>query len=200
LELLLHIHILSTKSFILSIELPRRRLGFHHKQGDSKIPSHEYKGMVIDTDQRMGTMSGLASVLVFKAEQGIEHRLALIAEGVVAYSRTTTGHVSVSTRLDAVCATHAYQVDQLLGRLIGNGSLQSKLLLCYLHALTSHCLPDILTGYTGTEAALLILQSGAVSSFDVLTTANIGLLESIARLTPGRMFYPSHKEVTQEVH
>ena len=61
-------------------------------------------------------------------------------------------------------------------------------------------MPDILTGHTVTEAALLILRSGAVSSFDVLTTANIGLLKSIVRLTPGRMFYPSHKQVMQEVH
>jgi hypothetical protein len=200
LELPLHIHILSGKSPILSIELPRRRLGFCHTQGDSKIYSRQYKGMIIDTDQRMGTMSGLASVLVLKSEHGIEHRLALIPEGDVTYSRTTTGHAFVSTRLDTVCTTHAYQIDELLGRLIDNGSLHSKLFLCYLHALSSNCLPDALTGHTGTEAALSILRSGAVSSFDVLTAANIGLLKSIAQLTPRREFYPSHREVMQEVH
>lgn len=95
--------------------------------------------MVIDTDQQMGKMSGLTIVLVLKVEHGIEHCLVLIPEGVVTYSRTTTGHVSVSTRLDTVFTTHAYQIDQLLGRLIDNGSLQSKLFLCYLHALRTAC-------------------------------------------------------------
>ena len=32
------------------------------------------------------------------------------------------------------------------GRLVYNGSPQRKLLLCHLHAATSHCLPDQLTG------------------------------------------------------
>ncbi|KAJ6191961.1 hypothetical protein J3E72DRAFT_399452 [Bipolaris maydis] len=200
LELQSHIHILSGNSSATLIELPRRRLGFHHTQGDSRIYSHQYKGMVVDTDQRIGTLSGLATILILKYEQGTEHRLVLIPEGGVTYSTTAMGHVSVSVRLDTAWKTHAYQVDEILGRLIDNGSLQSKLFLCYLHALTSHCLPDTLTGHTGTEAALSILRSGAVSSFDVLTAANIDLLKVIAQLTPGRKFYPSHKEVMQDVH
>ena len=200
LELPSHIHILSESSSVILIELPRRRLGFRHTQGDSRIYSHQYKEMVIDADQRIGTLSGLATVLILKYEQGIEHRLALIPEGDVTYTTTTMGHVSVSTRLDTAWTTHAYQVDGILGRLIDNGSLRSKLFLCYLHALTSHCLPDALIGHTGTEAALSILRSGAASSFDVLTAANNDLLKVIAQLTPGRKFYPSHKEVMQEVH
>lgn len=200
LELQSHIHILFESSRVVLIELPRRRLGFRYAPGESRIYSYQYKGMVIDTDQRMGTLSGLATVLILKYEQGVEHRLALIPEGDVTYSTTTMGHVSVSIKLNTAWTTHAYQVDETLGRMIDNGSLQSKLFLCYLHALTSHCLPDALTGHTGTEAALSILRSGATSSFDVLTANNIDLLESIAHLTPGRNFYPSHLQVMQEVH
>ena len=109
-------------------------------------------------------------------------------------------HVSVSIELDTARTTQAYQVDEILGRLVDNGSLQSKLFLCYLHALTSHCLPDALTGYTGTETALSILRSGAVSSFDMLTASNTDILDCIAHLTPGRVFYPAHLQVMQRVH
>ncbi|KAE8836549.1 hypothetical protein HRS9139_04647 [Pyrenophora teres f. teres] len=200
LELQSHIHISLESSCVVLIELPRRRLGFRYVPGDSKIYSHQYKEMVIDVDQQIGTLSGLATILVLKSEQGVENRLALILEGDVTYSTTAMGHVSVSVKLDTAWTTHAYQVDEILGRLIDNGSLQSKLFLCYLHALTSHCLPDALTGHTGTEAALSILRSGAAASFDVLTAANIVLLKAIAQLTPERKFYPAHLKVMQEVH
>ncbi|KAI1674179.1 DUF3638 containing protein [Pyrenophora tritici-repentis] len=200
LELQSYTHIIFESSSVICVELPRRRLGFRYVPGDSRIYSHQYKGMVIDTDQRIGTLSGLATILILKYEQGVENRLALIPEGDVTYSTTKMGHVSVSVNLDTARTTHAYQVDEILGRMIDNGSLQSKLFLCYLHALTSHCLPDTLTGHTGTEAALSILRSGAAASFDVLTAANIALLKAIAQLTPARKFYPHDKEVMQEVH
>jgi hypothetical protein len=199
LELQSHIHVLFDGSSVVFIELPRRRLGFCYAPGESKIHSHQYQGMIIDTDQRIGTLSGLANKLILKHDSGVEDRLALIPEGSVRYSATMTGHVCVSVELDTAWKTHAYQVDELLGRLIDNGSLQSKLFLCYLHALTSHCLPDALTGHTGTEAALSILRSGAVSSFDVLTASNTDILERIAHLTPGREFYPAHMQVMQRV-
>src|SRR5438477_390422 len=119
------------------IELPRRRLGFRYSLGELKIHSHQYQGMVIDADQRIGSLFGLKTKLILKYERGVEDRLALIPEGRVKYSTTTTSHVSVSVELDTAWTTHAYQVDEVLGRLIDNGSLQSKLFLCYLHALTS---------------------------------------------------------------
>jgi hypothetical protein len=159
LELQSHIHVLFDGSSVVFIELHRRRLDFCYAPGESKIHSHQYQEMIIDTDQRIGTLSG------------------------VEYSTTMTGHVSVSIELDTAWTTHAYQVDEVLGRLIENGSLQSKLFFCYLHALTAHCLPD---GHTGTEAALSILRLGAVSSFDVLTASNTDILKRIAHLMPGR--------------
>ncbi|OAL48858.1 hypothetical protein IQ07DRAFT_681560 [Pyrenochaeta sp. DS3sAY3a] len=199
LEIPSHIHVVFDGSLVVVIELPRRQLSFCFALGESKIHSRQYQGMIIDTDQRIGTLSGLANKLVLKHELGVEDRLVLIPEGSVEYSMTMTGHVSVSIELDTAWKIHAYQVDEVLGRLVDNGSLQSKLFLCYLHALTSHCLPDALTGHSGTEAALSILRSGAVSSFDVLTSSNMEILERIARLTPGREFYPAHMQVMQRV-
>ncbi|RMZ68305.1 very large low complexity [Pyrenophora seminiperda CCB06] len=199
LELQSQIHISYDRaSCSILIELPRRRLSFHYTPGKYEIHSHQYQGMIIDTDQQIGTLSGL-SKLILKHERRVEDRLALIPEGVVSFSTTETGCVSVWVELDTARATHAYQVDEVLGRLIDDGSLQSKLYLCYLHALTSHCLPDALTGHTGTETALSILRCGAVSSFDVLSEDDINMLELIARLTPERRFYPAHLETMQEV-
>lgn len=155
--------------------------------------------MIIDTDQRIGTLYGLVNKLILKHERRAEDRLASIPESGVRYSMTTTGRVSVLIKLGSARKTHAYHIDEVLGRLIDNGNSQSKLFLCYLHALTSNCLPDALTGHTGTETALTILRSGAVSSFDVLTAPDIEILKRIARLTPAREFYPTHLKVMQRV-
>jgi hypothetical protein len=49
---------------------------------------------------------------------------------------------------------YAYNLDEVLGCITDSGDLESKLLMSYLHALTSSCLPDPVTKVTGTEAAL----------------------------------------------
>ncbi|KAH6861099.1 hypothetical protein BKA58DRAFT_448898 [Alternaria rosae] len=79
----------------------------------------------------------------------------------------------------------------------GDGSLRSRLILCYLHALTSHCLPDPLTGCTGTESAISILRSAAVGSTDLLTPDDIDLLTRLAALSATRSFYPKDLKVMQ---
>lgn len=67
---------------------------------------------------------------------------------------------------DFVTKAHVYYIDDQIGRLVNNRSLQSKLFLCYFYALTSFCLPDPLIHRTRTEQALLILSSAAVKSFN----------------------------------
>ena len=94
---------------------------------------------------------------------------------------------------------YTYSLDEDLGRITDSGDLESKLLISYLHALTSSCLPDPLTKLTGTEAALQILESAAVRSFELLTERNIDLLVQIANLSTSRSFYPPHKRVMQQV-
>ncbi|PBP15421.1 hypothetical protein BUE80_DR013843, partial [Diplocarpon rosae] len=51
----------------------------------------------------------------------------------------------------------------------------------------------------GTEQALYILASSGVRSFRRLTEDNISTLQQIARLTPGRSYYPDHMRVMQKV-
>ncbi|KAH9988207.1 hypothetical protein BJV77DRAFT_964507 [Russula vinacea] len=87
---------------------------------------------------------------------------------------------------------HEYTIDTDLGCLKSNASLSSKLYQCYLHALTSHCLPDPLLGHTGTEEALYMLRSAPCRSFQRLDYHDAKLLELISNLTPDRTYYPPH--------
>ena len=84
-------------------------------------------------------------------------------------------------------------------RLVDKGSMQSKLLLVYLHALTSACLPDRLTKNTGTEQSLDILHSAGLRSFETLTEEYVGTFLRIAALAPRRAFYPAQERVMQTV-
>jgi hypothetical protein len=144
-------------SLSLEVELPRLQLGFYFKSGQSSIQSKQFRGMSIDTDQSLGTLVGLRNKLMLKHENG-NNRLVVLLEGHVSYEKNSD-YVRVIIDKDANAKAHAYYVDDQIGRLVDNGSLQSKLFLCYLHALISFCLPDPLIHRTGIEQALSILNS-----------------------------------------
>jgi hypothetical protein len=199
LESLMHIHLLLNESDkSLDIELPRTHLAFHLDHCKTQIESRQYHGMIIDPDQYTGTLVGLSSKLVLKHNCGGEDRVVLIPEGPVIYNKTPA-HVSVSVDKNLATKVHAYSLNTTLGQIVDNGTMQSKLFICYLHALTSHCLPDPFTGYTGTESAMLFLKSAALRSFDILTQDNIDALERLAKLAPERHFYPEHLQDMQQV-
>lgn len=105
--------------------------------------------MVIAKDQSIGTLVGLCNRPILKNET-TDDRIVLIPEGPVTWKRVV-GHIAVDISWEPVSCLHACTVDNQLGRLVDNGSLQSKLLLCYLHAVTSFCIPDTLTRRTRTE-------------------------------------------------
>jgi hypothetical protein len=197
-EDLLWMHVIfNHSSSLVEIDLPRLRLAFYLKSGESSIQSRQFRGMVIDVDQSVGTLAGLCNKLILK-DKSTSNRLLIIPEGSVSYERHEN-HVHVHIDKSSATKAHAYLLDGQLGRLVDNGSLQSKLLLCFLHALTSFCLPDPFTQNTGTEQALSILKSAAVRSFRQLASENVALLCRIAKLTPGRSFYPLNERVMQTV-
>ncbi|RYP01100.1 hypothetical protein DL764_006299 [Monosporascus ibericus] len=158
---------------------------------------------------------GLKSQLVLRSEdtESAAMRAVLVPHGTVTSTGGSIGHPVTIVRLTTDAAWtdsgypvviprrrhHCFYVDSTLGRLVENGSLQSKLLLCHIHAATSRCLPDELTGRTGTEEALRILKSAAVVSFERLENEDIRLLSDVARLSPRRRFYPPHLRVMQTV-
>ncbi|KAH8701227.1 hypothetical protein GQ44DRAFT_64496 [Phaeosphaeriaceae sp. PMI808] len=160
--------------------------------------------MIVDIDQNIGSLIGLASKLVLK--QGQSQRMILVpvpqkfGRTSIMYAKTSNAHhVTVNVNKEEATKVYAYTIDEVLGRIVDSGDLQSKLLIAYLHAITSTCLPDPLTRMTGTEASLQILQSAAVRSFDLLTPQNVDLLGQIASLSTKRVFYPSHEKVMQKV-
>ncbi|TVY56340.1 hypothetical protein LCER1_G002622 [Lachnellula cervina] len=184
-------------SSLLEIELPRLQLGFYLKLGGSSIHSRQFRGMSIDLDQSLGTLVGLRNRLMLKHENS-GNRVVILPEGDVIW-RAEGEHIQVLIDKDSATKAHAYHVDDQIGRLIDNGNLQSKLILCYIHALTSFCLPDPLTRKTGTEQALSILSSAAVKSFDQLEQRNVEVLHLIAQLTPGRKYYPDNDNDNERV-
>ncbi|KAK1673137.1 hypothetical protein BDP55DRAFT_634371 [Colletotrichum godetiae] len=195
------IHLVDTA--MVSIELPRAMLEFGLKRGEVSIMSRQYRGMSVDPNQAVGTLVGLKDKLVLRVNKPphpalpVERKI-LVLEGNLSFLKED-GHIEVTVSKGFASRVHAYEVDIVLNRLVSNGSRQSKLFLCYLHALTSFAIPDPLTHRTGTEEALSILSSASIRSFDVLTTENAKLLTEICHLAPGRGYYPSHERVMQQV-
>ncbi|KAL4786748.1 hypothetical protein BJX76DRAFT_365241 [Aspergillus varians] len=188
---------LDTSLSVLDIDIPRLRLSFRLQSRDSSIRSRQYRGMSIDANQSLGTLIGLHNKLILLHENG-QDRKVLIPEGNVTWEKDGE-HVAIKIGWQEVSNHHAYSVDGQLGCLVDNGSLQSKLILCYLHAVTSFCIPDPLTKKTGTEQALSILHSASTQSFSQLQPENIAILVKIAKLTPGRRYYPENERVMQSV-
>jgi hypothetical protein len=178
------------------IELPRFQLEFWSVHGSDKVYSRQFRGMHIDPCQSINALIGLESKLVLT--DGLCRRKLLLPSGQAQWRRFEN-HIRVSIPHGKSEKVHAYDIDTLLGRIVDNGSLQSKLILCYLHALTSHCLPDPLTGKTGTEEALTILNSAAVRSSQCLSKENLERLNCIAKLSPGRHYYPEYMSIMASI-
>ncbi|KAB8077647.1 hypothetical protein BDV29DRAFT_188527 [Aspergillus leporis] len=69
-----------------------------------------------------------------------------------------------------------------------------------LHEFTSYFMPDPLTGRTGTEEALLWLQSGCCQPWSPLAQVSLKILNTLLALTPRREYYPKDKKNQQTVY
>jgi hypothetical protein len=202
-----YIHtIFNTSSRSISISLPRLYLDFFIDRDDNRIQSCQYCDMFVDTNQNIGVLVGLKSKMVLKSKNSSENRIVLVPvprnygpSTISCAEIPGNRYVSVKIDRNDACGVYAYSLDTTLDRVLSDGDVQRKLYLVLLHALTSHCLPDLLTGQTGTESALQALQSASVRSFEYLTTSNVGLLRCIASLAPVRAYYPSDLQVMQQV-
>ncbi|PHH88387.1 hypothetical protein CDD83_7603 [Cordyceps sp. RAO-2017] len=194
----LNIHVThNSRTGQVGIELPRLQLKFFLKPGSSIIQCRQFRGMYVDPVQGIDTLVGLTSKLVLRNHQG--QRKVLLPNGTVKWAASQDHHIKVTIDKGTSNKAHPYDIDTSLGRLVDNGDLQSKLILCYLHAMTSYCLADPLTGRTGTEESLTILNSAAVRSFKWLSRDNLQLLDVIAKLSPGRSYYPPNERVLERI-
>ncbi|OJJ65727.1 hypothetical protein ASPBRDRAFT_79658 [Aspergillus brasiliensis CBS 101740] len=185
------------ESDMVEVEIPRLRLGFNLRSGQPSIESRQYRGMVVDPDQSVGTLIGLRNKLVL-LDRKTHNRRVLIPEGQITWEQDGD-HVTVKVGWQAATSVHVYLINGDIGCLTDNGTLQSKLVLCYLHAVTSFCIPDPLTKHTGTEQSLSILRSASMRSFNQLQPENITILEKLAHLTPQRRYCPANERLMQSV-
>ncbi|KAF8602017.1 hypothetical protein BDV93DRAFT_607811 [Ceratobasidium sp. AG-I] len=188
----------------ISVELPRMKLSFY-VNSDQALESVNIGDQVVDENQSSGTMLGLQNQLLLRAKRLSagnlsRSRTVLIPHGKVQFSiQKHHALVNIDTGTDREVLFHQYRVDTDLQCLASSTSLTSRLFKIYLHALTSHCLPDPLTGRTGTEEALYELSEPATSSFEQITKEQAELLKLIGALTTKREYYPVHLRSMQTV-
>ncbi|KAG0706484.1 hypothetical protein DFH29DRAFT_995866 [Suillus ampliporus] len=157
---------------------PRYGLEFFIDE-DGELQSRNMRNMVVDAIQSTGTMLGLVNQLILRPKSHIADeypRTVIIPDGRISYSANGPSR----------CLT-------------GNVGLTSKLYQALLHAVTSGCLPDPLTGRTGTEEALHLLHSAACRSFMKLRSRDTDLLRQINLLSTRRVWYPTHLQKMQTV-
>ncbi|KAE8377081.1 hypothetical protein BDV26DRAFT_293508 [Aspergillus bertholletiae] len=179
----------------LTVELKRMDLTFYvNRRG---LLQCRQLAAEIDPNQDAGTLYGLLSMLVLRRIHNRSHRIAIIPVGKPMYRRQGM-HVHVETMNSGDYAT--YSIDDILGRL--HSPPEPRLLYnkALLHALTSYFIPDPLTGHTGTEEALLWLQSGYCQPWTPLPDVSLVILSHISALTPNRGYYPKGRKSQQTVH
>lgn len=182
----------------LDIDLPVLDIGFCLESGSNVLRSREYRDYFLDDNQQVGALTGFRNQLVLKSDRSGAERLLILTSGLVSYS-SMGEMVIVNVAQQSARKVHVLHVDNHLGYLKDDGTIHSKLFLAYIHAITSFCIPDALTGKTGTEQAITILRSAALRSFNVLDDLSFQMLKSIVALVAKRKYYPSELSVMQTV-
>ena len=180
----------------LEVSLPRFRLSFFFNT-IGELECRTMPGYVVDKTQSCGTMFGLRNKLILcpsltSSDSVLLPRKVIIPQGDILF-RSEGGFTSISIYYSSErhVGWHEYTIDTDLGRLTSNGNLKRTLYQCYLHALTSHCLPDPLLNHTGTEEALYLLRGAACRSFqrlDLQTADLLKLIGALSALSPMRRF------------
>ncbi|KAK7032650.1 hypothetical protein VNI00_012915 [Paramarasmius palmivorus] len=188
----------------LAVELPRYRLSFF-RNSNHALESRNFPGNVIDhEDQSIGVLIGLRNCLVLRPDDPTlagARRKILIPYGKIDVPSYRGNHVEVciDTKNAPLIRFANYVVDKDQGCITGITSLESRLYLVYLLALTSHCLPDPLTHQTGTEEALSEFNSAACMSFRELGEEETALLFQISELSPTRFGAPQNSPKAQSI-
>jgi hypothetical protein len=150
----------------------------------------------IDPDQNAGVLYGLQSKIVLRDIADNKRRSIIVPWGKVSTKRHGM-HVAVRAAGSTEYAR--YGIDNVLGRLSCPAEPRLLYAKAQFHAFTSFVIPDPLTGRTGTEEALHILQSGHCQPWTPLGGSPIEILNALRELSPGRKYYPKDKKHLQSV-
>ncbi|KAJ7483146.1 hypothetical protein FB451DRAFT_1555198 [Mycena latifolia] len=186
----------------LHVSLPRYNLEF--SVGPSGLlESKELPGFYVSPTQSIGTLIGLQSKLVLKSHKG-EMTKVFIPEGKVTVLYGGGDHPKVAISPFVASPGHhiktfSYDIDDIMGRVIGDGSLTSWYRLAYLHIVTSSHLCDPLIHRTGIEQAQDMLGSAQSFAFMGLKQEHNDLLQQILDLAPIRKYYPEHLKTMETI-
>lgn len=210
-----YIHIIynASNATVLSVDLPRFQISFFLNK-NNELECQNMPNMLIDRNQSAGTLLGLENRLVlcskYKLKQFAQYRHVLIpfvevsgnaiCPGTV-YTHQKGDHIQIVVQTDSIrfVKFYDYIIDVDIGRLVNNSDLTSNLYQIFLHALSSHPFSDPLTGKTGTEEAIQLLQSAVCYSFQDISEIDLELLYKIAAFSPSPIWYPKHKQSMQSV-
>ncbi|KAK3347284.1 hypothetical protein B0T25DRAFT_614272 [Lasiosphaeria hispida] len=143
----------------------------------------------MDPDQDAGTWYGLQGKVVLRNIVNPRKRSVILPLGDDIWAQRQGVHVEV--RVDGGSVEYAkFDIDDTLGRLVCPPEPRLLYTKALCHALTSFCLPDPLTGRTGTEEAIHVLRSGAAQPWTQLGTLPTKLLHRFRDLLPSREYYP----------
>ncbi|KAI1495818.1 hypothetical protein F5X99DRAFT_422623 [Biscogniauxia marginata] len=146
----------------------------------------------IDPNQDAGTWYGLRSKIVLR-DLSSRKRSIIIRLGSLNVRRLG---MHVEARIDGSREYGRYVIDEDLGRLSCPPEPRLLYTKAHCHAMTSFCLPDTLTGRTGTEEAFHILQSGAAQPW--VSLSSHAILKTIEALAPHREYYPPNLKRMQK--
>ncbi len=191
-----YIHILMDEPGIGKIELVRMNIKFLVDASNPKesydVISNEFNGMRVSLGQDCGSLYGLHQGLLLesipdgKTEQ---KKLMILPHGKVT-AHPMGDHEVVEINVESTLRTPSffiYQMDEVCQQLKSiNRSHSAWFYLAYLHALTSHGLPDKFTELSGTERALQILQSAFAWSTAPYDDEALVTLKLIEKLAPSR--------------
>ncbi|KAK5313779.1 hypothetical protein LTR93_010776 [Exophiala xenobiotica] len=181
------------------VRLPRMQLDFTISQGSPLLASKQFPGTVVDETQTFGTFIGLRSKLVLRPNDTVSRKVIIPFGRPQSIALDDHAETTVSPSSSEKINYMVYDIDMHLGRVIGHQSTLKSLYTSYLHAVTSSCFPDMLTGRTGTEEALAVFGQASMYSFATLGQTEKWLLSLLAALTPKREYYPKQLKVMQEV-
>ncbi|KAI0406964.1 hypothetical protein F4802DRAFT_605810 [Xylaria palmicola] len=149
----------------------------------------------IDPDQDAGTWYGLRSKIVMR-EVNTQNRSIIVPLGDPVYRRNGL-HVDV--RIQNASHYAKFKIDTILGRLSCSPEPRILYTKALYHAITSFCLPDSLTGQTGSSEAFAILQSGAAQPWASVTLGGNLVFDVFSKLIPRREYYPPNMERIQKL-
>jgi hypothetical protein len=183
----------------VAVYLPRHDLTFSLRQTELECLS--LPGYVVDFNLfGIGCLFGLKSILNLRHHDIRQpSRKVMVPKGSMVVNPGRYGHIDISIHVGESRGYFVYDVDEVLGQLVGTRTMESDLYLAKLHAFTASPLPDPLTKQTGTIEALDRLASAASLSFYSVSKESQAYLEDILMLAPMRTFYPTHLRVMESV-